>query len=64
MSFNEKQIVVPRMDQGRDFKNMTQIYIIKQDMRIYVLPLAGQTAGPIGLKFCADTHGWSGCVIG
>ena len=32
------------------------IYIIKQDIRIYV-PLAEQTAGPIGIKFFTHTHG-------
>ena len=43
------------------------IYIIKQDIRmyiIYMLPIAGQTAGPIGLKIFVDTHGWPGGVIG
>ena len=27
-----------------------------------MLPIAGQTAGPIGLKFLVDTHGWPGGV--
>ena len=35
---------------------MTQIFVRKQDIRIYMLHKAGQTAGPIGLKFCVDTH--------
>ena len=39
------------------------IYIIKQDIRIYMLFIAGQTAGPIGLKFFVDTHEWPGGVI-
>ena len=26
-----------------------------------MLPLAHQTAGPIGLKFFVDTHGWQRC---
>ena len=26
-----------------------------------MFPIAGQTAGPIGLKFCVDTHGWREC---
>ena len=30
---------------------------------IYLLPIAGQTAGLIGLTFFADTHGWPGGVI-
>ena len=34
------------------------IIIIKQHIRIYVTPIAGQTAGPIGLKFFVDTYGW------
>ena len=34
------------------------IYIIKQDIHIYMLRIAGQTAGPIGLKFVVDIHGW------
>ena len=40
------------------------IYIIKQDILIYMLPIGGQTAGPIGLKFFVDTHGWVGSVVG
>ena len=36
-------------------------YIIKQ---IYMFPIAGQTAGPIGMKFFVDTHGWPGGDIG
>ena len=39
------------------------IYIIKQDIHIYMLPIADQTAGPNGLKFFVDTHGWPGVVI-
>ena len=46
------------------------IYIIKQDICIYVyiymLPIASQTAAPIGPigTNCVDTHGWPGGVIG
>ena len=29
-----------------------------------MFPIAGQTAKPIGLKFCVDTHGWPGGDIG
>ena len=29
-----------------------------------MFPIAGQTAGPIGLKFFVDTHGWPGGVSG
>ena len=29
-----------------------------------MLCTAGQTAGPIKLKICLDTHGWPGGVIG
>ena len=36
----------------------------KQDIRIYMLPIAGQTAGPIGLKLFVDTQGWPGGVRG
>ena len=25
-----------------------------------MFPIAGQTAGPTGLKFFVDTHGWPG----
>ena len=41
------------------------IFIIKQDIRIYIymLPIAGQTAGQIWLKFFVDTKGWPGGVI-
>ena len=31
---------------------------------LYVLPIAGQTTGPIGLKFFVDTQEWPGGVIG
>ena len=31
---------------------------------IYMLPIAGQTAGPIGLKFVVDTQGWPGGFLG
>ena len=27
---------------------------------VYMFPIAGQTAGPIGLKFFVDTQGWPG----
>ena len=30
----------------------------------YMLCIAGQTAGPIGLNFFVDTHGLPGSVIG
>ena len=30
----------------------------------YMLRIAGQTAGPIGLIFFVDTHGWLGGVKG
>ena len=29
-----------------------------------MFPIAGQTAGPIGLKFFVDTHEWPGGDIG
>ena len=29
-----------------------------------MLPMADQTAGPIGLKFFVDTHGWPGSFTG
>ena len=29
-----------------------------------MLPIAGQTAGPIGLTLFVDTHGWLGGVVG
>jgi len=36
------------------------LYKKKQDIRAYMFSIAGQTAGPIGLKFFVDTHGWPG----
>ena len=42
---------------------LLQIYIIKQDIHIYMLPIAGQTAGPNGLNFFVDTHWWPGGVL-
>ena len=38
--------------------------IKKQDICIYMFPIADQTAGPIGLNFFVNTHGWPGGVIG
>ena len=29
---------------------------------IYMFPIAGQAAGPIGLNFFVDTHGWPGVL--
>ena len=42
------------------------IYIIKQDIRIYIYmsPITGQTAGPIGPNLLVDTHGWPEGVLG
>ena len=50
---------------GKD-QQILDIYIIKQDILIYIymLPIAGQTAGPIELTFFVDTHGWPGSVKG
>ena len=39
------------------------IYTIKQDILIYMLPIAGQTAGPNGVNFCVDTHEWGGDAL-
>ena len=39
------------------FSLLINIYIIKQDIHIYMLPIAGQTAEPNGLKIFVDTHG-------
>ena len=39
------------------------IYIIKQDIRIYMLPIAGKTAGPNGLNFfCGHSGVAKGCL--
>ena len=43
---------------NRHFLGIFDIYIIKQDIHLYMLPIAGQTAGPNGLNFCVDTHGY------
>ena len=43
---------------------MNIFYLIKQDIPIYMLPIAGQTAGPIGQTLLVDTHEWPGGVIG
>ena len=47
-----------RLNQNFEFKIYRHefyiFYIIKQDIRIYMLPIAGQTAGPNGLKFVVD----------
>ena len=39
-------------------------YIYMLRIYIYMLPIAGQTAGPIGLNFFVDTQGWPGGVKG
>ena len=41
------------------FRQKLYIYIIKQDINSYIfmLRIAGQAAGPIGLKFFVDTQG-------
>ena len=31
---------------------------------VYMFPIAGQTAGPIGLKYFVDTQGWPWGDIG
>ena len=43
---------------------MNIFYLIKQDIPKYMLPKAGQTAGPIGQTLLVDTHEWPGGVIG
>ena len=44
--------------------NAKYIFIINQDIQIYMLPIAGQTAEPIGLNFFVDTQGFPGSVYG
>ena len=34
------------------------LYNKTRNSYVYMLPIAGQTAGPNGLKFFGDTHGW------
>ena len=41
------------------YKTRHHIYIY-----IYMLPIAGQTAGPNGLNFFVNTHGSPGGVLG
>ena len=36
-----------------DYLNKTVVYI-------FMLPIAGKTVGPNGLKFFVDTYGWPG----
>ena len=38
-------------------------YLYNKTRQSYV-PIVGQTAGPTGLKFVVDTHGWPGGDIG
>ena len=40
--------------------NVVNIYIIKQDIHINMLPIAGKTAGPDGLKFLREPMGAPG----
>jgi len=48
----------------KNFRYAPIIYTIKQDIHIYMLRIAGQTAGRIGLSIFVDTHGWPKGVIG
>ena len=45
-------------------KNMYTEYIYLYNKTRHSFPIAGQTAGPIELKFFVDTNGWPGGVIG
>jgi len=47
-----------------ELKNGTIFYIIKQDIRICMLYIAGQTAGPNWLIFFEGSHGYPGANIG
>ena len=40
------------------------VYLFNNKTFVYMFPIAGQTAGPIGLKFFVDTQGWPGGDIG
>ena len=57
-----KQIVKPNW--LLNFTTLVNLYDKTRHSYIYMFPIAGQTAGPIGLKFFVDTHGWPGGVIG
>ena len=37
--------------------------LLRRHLYKYMLRIAGKTAGPIGLNFFVDTHGWLGGVI-
>ena len=43
---------------------MVYLYNKTRHSYLYMFPIAGQTGGPIGLKFFADNHGWPGGVRG
>ena len=40
------------------------LYNKTRHLYIYMSPIAGQTAGPIGLNFFGDTQGFQGGVLG
>ena len=45
-------------------KFFAYIYLYNKTRHSYILfPIAGQKAGPNGLKFSVDTHGWPGGVL-
>ena len=46
---------------GNHFMLSTFIKAVRIYTYIYMLHIDGQTAGPIGLKFFVNTHGWPGC---
>ena len=45
-------------------KTQPNLYNKTRHSYIYMTPIAGQTAGPNGLKLLMDTQGWTGGVLG
>ena len=69
MTLNGSQITrlqTTRTGHTQDLNKLFSIYLHNKTRHsyIYILSIAGQTAGPIGLKVFVDTHGWPGGVLG
>ena len=44
--------------------NLVQRFIYLYNKTRHLLPIAGRIAGPIGLTFFVDTHGWPRGITG
>ena len=64
MSQNYLEIIFLTKTYWLELKINVASVVIYNKTFIYMFPIAGQTAGPIGLNFFVYTQGWPGGVIG